>query len=93
MRGILILNFFGYDQVKEQGHKGHVTPSDFLRLEEIAKDQGLGRWSKVSINYCSPRFRKYSCVISKYFLTCCCVHNVSLICYQFIRNKALRRLQ
>ncbi|RCV33035.1 hypothetical protein SETIT_7G050500v2 [Setaria italica] len=38
----------GFAKVKEQGHKGHVSPyvTELLRLEEIAKDQGLGRWSK-----------------------------------------------
>ncbi|CAL5017202.1 unnamed protein product [Urochloa decumbens] len=38
----------GFAKVKEQGHKGEVSPyvTNLLRLEEIAKDQGLGRWSK-----------------------------------------------
>lgn len=42
--------FFGRDQVKEQGQKGEISPyvAELLRLETIARDQGLGRWSKVS---------------------------------------------
>lgn len=41
---------FGRDQVKEQGQKGEISPyvAELLRLETIARDQGLGRWSKVS---------------------------------------------
>lgn len=37
-------------QVKEQGsQKGEASPflAELLRLEEQAKQQGLGRWSKV----------------------------------------------
>ncbi|OEL27644.1 hypothetical protein BAE44_0011335 [Dichanthelium oligosanthes] len=38
----------GFAKVKEQRHKGDTSPyvTELLRLEEIAKDQGLGRWSK-----------------------------------------------
>lgn len=38
-------------QVREQGQqKGEASPflAELLRLEEQAKQQGLGRWSKVS---------------------------------------------
>jgi staphylococcal nuclease domain-containing protein 1 len=38
-------------QVREQGQqKGEASPflADLLRLEEQAKQEGLGRWSKVS---------------------------------------------
>lgn len=36
--------------MKEQGQKGEISPyvAELLRLETIARDQGLGRWSKVS---------------------------------------------
>jgi len=39
------------NQVKEQGPKGgEQNPylAELLRLEEVAKQQGVGRWSKVS---------------------------------------------
>lgn len=39
-------------QVREQGQqKGEVSPylAELLRLEDQAKQQGLGRWSKVTI--------------------------------------------
>uniref|UniRef100_A0A0E0KQ46 Ribonuclease n=1 Tax=Oryza punctata TaxID=4537 RepID=A0A0E0KQ46_ORYPU len=38
----------GLAKVKEQGLKGDISPyvAELLRLETIAKDQGLGRWSK-----------------------------------------------
>jgi staphylococcal nuclease domain-containing protein 1 len=48
----LIPNAILVDQVKEQGRrKGDNNPytTELLRLEEKAKDQGLGCWSKVSI--------------------------------------------
>jgi len=40
------------DQVKQQRQKGDTSPyvTELLRLEEIARDQGLGCWSKVSIH-------------------------------------------
>lgn len=43
---------YSVDQVKEQGRrKGDNNPytTELLRLEEKAKDQGSGCWSKVSI--------------------------------------------
>lgn len=47
---LLLLKF--YMQVREQGQqKGEVSPylAELLRLEDQAKQQGLGRWSKVTI--------------------------------------------
>lgn len=56
---LFFFHFFGrgysltellYMQVKEQGaQKGEASPflAELLRLEEQAKQQGLGRWSKV----------------------------------------------
>jgi hypothetical protein len=48
-----VIDFFFYllNQVKEQGPKGgEQNPylTELLRLEEVAKQQGVGRWSKVS---------------------------------------------
>uniref|UniRef100_A0A0D3FVE8 Ribonuclease n=1 Tax=Oryza barthii TaxID=65489 RepID=A0A0D3FVE8_9ORYZ len=39
----------GLAKVKEQGQKGEISPyvAELLRLETIARDQGLGRWSKL----------------------------------------------
>lgn len=42
--------FYLLNQVKEQGPKGgEQNPylTELLRLEEVAKQQGVGRWSKV----------------------------------------------
>ncbi|KAK4782988.1 hypothetical protein SAY86_007362 [Trapa natans] len=42
----------GWAKVREQGQqKGEVSPflAELSRLEEIAKQQGLGRWSRVSL--------------------------------------------
>lgn len=47
---LVLLKF--YMQVREQGQqKGEVSPylAELLRLEDQAKQQGLGRWSKVTI--------------------------------------------
>lgn len=44
-------------QVREQGQqKGEVSPflQELLRLEDQAKEQGLGRWSKVNISSFAP---------------------------------------
>lgn len=46
------MSFLKHDQVREQGQqKGEVSPflSDLQHGEEQAKQQGVGRWSKVSI--------------------------------------------
>lgn len=49
-------------QVREQGQqKGEVSPylAELLRLEEQAKQDGLGRWSKVCLAsplYCKNNF-------------------------------------
>ena len=53
MSYILILKVIWLvDQVKQQRQKGDTSPyvTELLRLEEIARDQGLGCWSKVSIH-------------------------------------------
>lgn len=48
----ILLNL--YVQVREQGQqKGEASPflAELLRLEEQAKQQGLGKWSKVSFPF------------------------------------------
>ena len=53
MSYILILKVIWLvDQVKQQRQKGDTSPyvTELLRLEEIARDQGLGCWSKVDIH-------------------------------------------
>ena len=50
--------FYFFTQVKEQGPKGgEQSPylAELLRLEEVAKQQGLGRWSKVSSFFSSDQ--------------------------------------
>jgi hypothetical protein len=52
---VLLTSLFTCFQVKEQGPKGgEQSPylAELLRLEEVAKQQGLGRWSKVSNIFC-----------------------------------------
>lgn len=47
-------------QVREQGQqKGEVSPflAELLRLEEQAKQEGLGRWSKVCLAF--PFFKNF----------------------------------
>ena len=48
---IFWINEPGFVQVREQGQqKGEASSflADYLRFEEQAKQQGLGRWSKAS---------------------------------------------
>jgi hypothetical protein len=56
-------------QVREQGQqKGEASPflADLLRLEEQAKQEGLGRWSKVS----APTHYKFQFLVHGFcFLT------------------------
>lgn len=55
---IFLIKESGFVQVREQGQqKGEASPflAEFLRLEEQAKQQGLGRWSKAS-----PQFYRFN---------------------------------
>ncbi|KAL5215712.1 hypothetical protein ABZP36_007113 [Zizania latifolia] len=48
----LLIVAAGFAKVKDQGQKGELSPyvTELLRLENIAKNQGLGLWNKASID-------------------------------------------
>lgn len=73
-------------QVKEQGsQKGEASPflAELLRLEEQAKQQGLGRWSKVLFN---PSLDAFYCK-SNFFLCSLFIKSWDLVAIKFIVKK------
>jgi hypothetical protein len=68
----------GWARVKEQGPKGgEPSPylTELLRLEEVAKQQGLGRWSKVSKSFCFCPLPLFLCTArDECFIVCFFMH-------------------